>query len=195
MRGVLVAAGKLDKPRQVELRCDNRATITGDATMSFADEINARVARYTERREDWTVFGFETKLDPKFARSQRRYLGTSGPVEHGQDEKAIPATAFTMSVQTMPPGNVIPVHCHETEETFFILDGACTVNVFRDGETVTLKLNKWDLVTIPPFVYHDIHNDGELPCPVQTLLSKPKPDRPQYKDPALLRLQAETYTT
>ena len=69
------------------------------------------------------------------------------------------------------------------------------MNVFRDGETVTLKLNKWDLVTIPPFVYHDIHNDGELPCPVQTLLSKPKPDRPQYKDPALLKLQAETYTT
>ena len=34
-----------------------------------------------------------------------------------------PATAFTMSIQSMPPGNQIQMHCHETEEIFFILDG------------------------------------------------------------------------
>ena len=162
--------------------------------MSLADEMKGRVARYADRREDWTVFGFETKLEPKFARSQRRYIGASGSVDH-VETNAVQPVAFTMSIQTMPAGNRIPVHCHETEETFFILDGECTVNVFRDGETFTLKLGRWDLVSIPAFVYHDIHNDAALPCAVQTLLSKPQPDRPRYQDERLLELQAAATPT
>ena len=94
----------------------------------------------------------------------------------------------------MPPGNRIPVHCHETEETFFILDGECIVNVFRGDETVTLKLGRWDLVSVPAHVYHDIHNEGDVECAIQTLLSKPQPDRPHYQDQRLLDLQAETHS-
>lgn len=157
--------------------------------MSLADEMRARVARFDDRREDWTVFGFETALELKYARSQRRYIGASGSVDH-VETNAVAPVAFTMSIQTMPAGNKIPVHCHETEETFFILDGECTVNVFREGETFTLKLGRWDLVSIPAFLYHDIHNDAATPCAVQTLLSKPQPDRPRYRDERLLELQA-----
>ena len=161
--------------------------------MSLADDMKARIARFDERREDWTVFGFETALDPAFARSQRRYVGASGSVDH-TETNAVSPVAVTMSIQTMPPGNKIPVHCHETEETFFILEGECTVNVFRDGETATIKLGRWDLISVPAFVYHDIHNFGPAPCAIQTLLSKPQPDRPHYQDERLLKLQAETYT-
>lgn len=161
--------------------------------MSLQDEITQRVARYSERRDDWTVFGFETAIDPRYARSQRRYIGASGSVDH-EETNAVKPVAFTMSIQTMPPGNRIPVHCHETEETFFILDGACTVNVFRDGETVAVRLGRWDLISVPPFTYHDIHNEGASPCAVQTLLSKPLPDRPRYRDQELLDLQARTHT-
>ena len=161
--------------------------------MSLADMMAKRVARYSDRREDWTVFGFETALEPKYARSQRRYVGASGSVAH-QENNSVEPVAFTMSVQTMPVGNRIPVHCHETEETFFILDGECLVNVFHGDETVSLKLGKWDLLSVPAFVYHDIHNTGDVPCPVQTLLSKPRPDRPHYQDEKLLELQAVTPT-
>ena len=157
--------------------------------MSLESEIDKRVARYETRREDWTVFGFETAVDPKFARAQRRYIGASGSVGH-VETNAVDPVAFTMSVQTMPAGNRIPPHCHETEETFFILDGTCLVTVFRGEEQVTVRLNKWDLISVPPGVYHDIVNDGDVPCPVQTLLSKPKPERPHYRDPELLALQA-----
>jgi quercetin dioxygenase-like cupin family protein len=161
--------------------------------MSLDQEMRGRVARYADRREDWTVFGFETKIDPKYARSQRRYIGESGSVDHKQTTAVQPA-AFTMSIQTMPAGHQIPIHCHETEETFFILDGECTVNVFRDGETFSAKLGKWDLISIPPEVYHDISNKSDKPCAIQTLLSKPRPNRPHYQDPRLLDLQAATYT-
>lgn len=161
--------------------------------MPLADELAPRVARYADRRDDWTVFGHETQVDPKFARSQRRYIGASGSVDHA-DNRAVEPSAFTMSIQTMPAGNVIPVHCHEVEETFFILDGQCTVNVVRGDEKVTIRLGKWDLVALPPFTYHDIVNDGDGPCLVQTLLSKPKPDRPHYQDQRLLDIQARTHT-
>ncbi|MCC7015655.1 MAG: cupin domain-containing protein [Rhodospirillales bacterium] len=161
--------------------------------MSLADDMKARIARYGDRREDWTVFGFETQLDPKFARSQRRYVGASGSVDHNE-ANAVAPVAFTMSIQTMPPGNKIPAHCHETEETFFILDGECTVNIFRDGETHTVKLGRWDLISVPAFVHHDIHNFGPGSCAIQTLLSKPQPNRPHYRDERLLKLQANTYT-
>lgn len=161
--------------------------------MSLADEMKGRVARFADRREDWTVFGFETQLEPKYARSQRRYIGASGSVEH-KEANAVEPAAFTMSLQTMPPGNRIPVHCHETEETFFILDGECIVNVYRGGETASFKLGRWDLISVPPNVYHDIHNTGGKECAVQTLLSKPKPDRPHYQDRRLLDLQAKIHT-
>lgn len=161
--------------------------------MSLRETMAKRVARYADRRDDWTVFGLETELDPKYARSQRRYVGASGSLEH-EEQNSVEPVAFTMSVQTMPVGHKIPAHCHETEETFFILEGECIVNVFHEGETVTLKLGKWDLVSVPPFVYHDISNAGTIACPIQTLLSKPKPDRPHYQDPRLLEIQARTHT-
>jgi quercetin dioxygenase-like cupin family protein len=161
--------------------------------VSLDDDMRGRVARYDDRREDWSVFACETELEPRFARSQRRYIGASGSVDH-DDPSSITPTAFTMSIQTVPAGNRIPVHCHETEETFFVLDGDCTVNLIRDDETTTITLHRWDLVSIPAFVSHDVLNDGEKSLALQTLLSKTHPDRPQYQDERLRKLQAAAYT-
>lgn len=161
--------------------------------MTLETEMLARVARYEERREDWTVFGCETEVDQRFARSQRRYIGASGSVDH-DDPCSLAPSAFTMSIQTIPAGNRIPAHRHETEETFFVLAGSCTVNIFRDGETATIMLGRWDLVAIPPLVSHDVLNDGDESCALQTLLSKTRPDRPRYDDERLRALQAAANT-
>jgi len=101
------------------------------------------------------------------------------------------AAAFTMSIQTMPPGNRIPVHCHETEEVFLILDGECLVRCWDGEASFEIRLGRWDLVALPPFLQHEVFNEGAGDCQVQTLLAKPKPLHPQYADPDLLKLQAE----
>jgi mannose-6-phosphate isomerase-like protein (cupin superfamily) len=121
------------------------------AAPDLQQKLANRVARFADRREDWSVFGFETALDPKFARAQRRYLGASGSVDHGDLRGSIPATAFTMSIQSMPPGNQIPMHCHETEEIFFILDGEARVRCWENGESFDLTLGRWDLVALPSY--------------------------------------------
>jgi hypothetical protein len=43
---------------------------------------------------------------------------------------------------------------------------------------------------LPPFLNHEIFNDGPGNCHIQTLLAKPRPLRPQYADPELLELRA-----
>jgi hypothetical protein len=131
---------------------------------SPADRLARRTARFAERRADWTVFGFDTAQDPKFARIQRRYPGASG---------SIPATALTISIQAVPVGNMIPMHCHETEEV------------------TDLQLGKWNLVQLPIGPQHELFNTGEVDRQVQTLLSTPQPRRPQYNDPELLALQVQ----
>jgi len=161
------------------------------AATPLKDRLARCVARFADRREDWTVFGFETALDPRFARAQRRYLGASGSTDPNDLRGSIPATAFTMSIQSMPAGNRIPMHCHETEEVFFILDGECLVRCWDGEESFDIRLGRWDLVALPPFLQHEVFNDGAGDCHLQTLLSKPRPLRPNYSDPELLKLQAE----
>ena len=67
---------------------------------TLKERLTGRVARHADRREDWSVFGFETALDPRYARAQRRYLGASGSTDPSDLRGSIPATAFTMSIQT-----------------------------------------------------------------------------------------------
>ena len=161
------------------------------APPALKEKLSGRVARFADRREDWSVFGFETALDPRFARAQRRYLGASGSVDHADLRGSIPATAFTMSIQSMPPGNRIPMHCHETEEIFFILDGAARVRCWENGESYDIALGRWDLVALPPFLQHEVFNEGDAICHLQTMLAKPQPLRPNYNDAKLLALQAK----
>jgi mannose-6-phosphate isomerase-like protein (cupin superfamily) len=162
----------------------------GAAASALEGKMAGRVARFADRREDWTVFGFETARNPLYARAQRRYLGASGSVDPGDLRGSIPATAFTMSIQSMPVGNRIPIHCHETEEVFFILDGECLVRCWDGAVSHEITLGRWDLVALPPFLQHEVLNVGTVECHVQTMLAHPTPLRPQYADAELLKLQA-----
>ena len=160
---------------------------------TLAEKMQRHVATFASRREDWDVFGFETRKDKKFARAQRRYVGASGSVAH-HDARAIPAHAHTLSIMMVPPGHEQPMHGHETEEIFFVLEGECTVVWQKDGERAEATLGKWDMILSPPTADHCIINHTDRPCWFQVMLGKAKPERPHYTDPELRRLQAETLT-
>lgn len=129
------------------------------------------------------------EMRPANAALWRRYLGASGSTDPTDLRGSIPATAFTMSTQTMPEGNRMPMRCHETEEVGLIIDGDCLVRCWDGGESYDIRLGRWDLVALPPFLQHEVSNVGAGDCQVQALLAKPQPLRPQYADPELLRLQ------
>ncbi len=72
-----------------------------------------------------------------------------------------------------------------------MLDGEATIVWQADGETVERPVGKWDMVYNPPGIIHGLRNDSDAPCFFQVMLGNPRPNRPIYQDPELLRLQAE----
>ena len=153
------------------------------------ESLDRHCKTFATRDPSWRVWGFETQIDEKYARSQRRYLGTSGNVTH-DDPGALMGASFTLSVLQMPPGNAQPMHRHDSEEeVFFVLQGNPTVVWERAGEEIERRLAPWDMIYNPPGQVHCIRNDTDEDCYFQVMLGNPKPDRPLYVDPELRRLQ------
>ena len=115
----------------------------------LTEKLNQHVKTNDTRRENWEVFGFETQVDEKYARAQYRYVGTSGTVDH-RDSSALMGEHFTLTIIRQPPGHIQPIHVHPEEEVFFVLEGSPTIVwETKDGEQVTRRLNKWDMVYNP----------------------------------------------
>lgn len=162
------------------------ATATKSA---LEDALDRHCKTFATREPSWRVWGFETQIDERFARSQRRYLGTSGNVSH-DDPEALMGRSFTLTVLEMPAGHAQPMHRHpHEEEVFFVLQGSPTVVWEENGETVTRRLGPWDMIYNPPGQAHCVRNDSDETCFFQVMLGDPKPDRPRYADPELSRLQ------
>ncbi|MBM3488180.1 MAG: cupin domain-containing protein [Alphaproteobacteria bacterium] len=155
---------------------------------SLSEDLAGHVKTFATRDQNWKVFSFETAVNPKYARPQLRYLGTSGNVDH-TDPKALMGRSFTFSLMQLPPGNEQPLHHHDEEEVFFVLEGTPTVVWEHGGEIVMREVGKWDLVYNPPGQVHCIRNYSDAPCWFQVMLGNPKPPRPQYLDPELRKLQ------
>jgi hypothetical protein len=64
------------------------------------------------------------------------------------------------------------------------------VRCWQGDEHVDVTLVRWDLICLPPFLQHEVFNEGAGDCHLQTMLAKSQPLRPQYSDPELLKLQA-----
>ena len=161
-----------------------------DATSALASELDRHVKTYDTRKPNWRVFGFETKVDERYGRAQRRYVGTSGNVSH-DDPTALTGESFTLTIIEQPAGHIQPLHHHPEEEILFMLKGEATI-VWQDGEeTVERKVGPWDMVYNPPGIVHGLRNDSDEDCFFQVMLGNPRPNRPLYQDEDLLRLQAE----
>jgi mannose-6-phosphate isomerase-like protein (cupin superfamily) len=144
---------------------------------------------YATREANSRVWALETQVDPKYARTQRRYLGTSGNVAH-TDPNALMGDSFTLTIIQQPPGHKQPMHHHDEEEVFFVLQGRPTIVWEAAGETIERQLEPWDMVYNPAGQIHGVVNNTGEDCYFQVMLGNPRPARPQYRDPELQRLQA-----
>jgi len=63
---------------------------------------------------------------------------------------------------------------------------------WQGAESFDITLGRWDLVALPPFLQHEVFNEGDGTCHLQTLLAKPQTlCGRSTTDPDLLKLQAD----
>ena len=101
---------------------------------SFADWLEARVARYATRRYDWDALKFQADYDPRYRRAQMRYMGT-GATGVVSDANTVPSAHFTFSTMVIPAGGIGPSHIHyDVEEVFFVMRGKMKIVCEKDGQ-------------------------------------------------------------
>jgi mannose-6-phosphate isomerase-like protein (cupin superfamily) len=133
---------------------------------SFAEWMDARVARLSTRRYDWDALKFQADFDP---------TGVAA------DMNTVPAGHFTFSTMLIPAGNVGPSHLHiDVEEIFFVLRGKIKVVLEKDGQTWETVIGERDLISVPPGVYRSEINVGEEDALMCVMLGSSAPIRPTY---------------
>lgn len=147
---------------------------------TFAQWMDARVARHSTRKYDWNALKFQADLDPKYGRAQMRYVGTGG-TGVAADSNTIPAEHFTFSTMVLPAGAEGPLHIHnDVEEIFFVLRGKVKLIAEKDGERWEAIVGERDLVSWPPGVYRGEVNIGEEDALMCVMLGSAKPVTPTY---------------
>jgi quercetin dioxygenase-like cupin family protein len=67
---------------------------------------------------------------------------------------------FTVAVQTLLPGEVIPKHKHQYPEVFYIVSGEVEFTLFHDSEGVKEIVRGGDTVVVAPDGYHSFQNSS-----------------------------------
>ncbi|MDA0238580.1 MAG: cupin domain-containing protein [Proteobacteria bacterium] len=168
---------------------DTNQPMTDDVTVprpegaSLEEWMNTRIARYATRTLDWDALKFQADFDPKYRRSQMRYVGTGG-TGVDSDENSVPAEHFTFSTMVLPAGCEGPLHIHrDVEEVFFILRGSKVKLMFQSedgGEYWETHLSERDLISVPAGLYRGLVNEGQEEALMCVMLGNKKPQTPTY---------------
>ena len=153
------------------------------------EEIAARyVARFRDRRADWTAFE-DAKIEG-YKRAQHRFIGAGGSGKHA-DVNFIPPRGFTLSIMYVEPGQGNAAHTHEVEEVFFVLQGYLTAFLQDEqGRRLDVKLGPWECIACPPGVIHGYVNESLEPVYFQVMLGRARPETMGYADEELYRRRA-----
>lgn len=117
------------------------------------EAMEARVARFaalqpTDDYVDAAIPGCE--------RRTYRVLGAPGAAP-------LAADGFHMNIVHCDPGKSAPLHNHLTQEVFVALSGQWQVFWGPQGER-SLRLQRWDTISIPPGVSRGFRNVGDEPA-------------------------------
>ena len=171
-------------PDATEVMTDDVSVPRPDGA-SLEEWLTTRIARYATRTLDWDALKFQADYDPKYRRSQMRYVGTGGTgIE--DDENTVPAEHFTFSTMVLPAGCEGPLHIHrDVEEVFFILRGSKIKLMFHTedkSEQWETHLGERDLISVPAGVYRGLVNEGQEEALMCVMLGAKIPATPTYPD-------------
>lgn len=71
--------------------------------------------------------------------------------------------AYMTAEITTPPGGGPPLHRHEPQELFYILEGEFEFPTIRNGELQVVRATPGDVVHIPNWIPHTYKNVGQQP--------------------------------
>ena len=125
------------------------------------EEIQACVARATDVQG--TNDGFLDSRLPGCDRWILNYLGSAPDAETPSGVTALPVVShlqpgFGVSFVKAAPGNGVPGHAHDTNETFMVLEGKWRIFWEGDKGTDSIDLERYDLISIPPGVIRWFEN-------------------------------------
>ena len=129
-----------------------------------SEEMLACVARANDIRG--TNDGFIDSGLPGCDRSIFNYLAFAGEgpgANNPSGDTAKPALGhlepgFTMGFVKASPGNGVPTHVHDTNETFLVLEGKWKISWEGDKGMDSVELGRYDLISIPPHISRGFEN-------------------------------------
>ncbi len=148
----------------------NTAPIT-DANPTVA-EMETRVARFARLQP--TTDYVDASI-PGCERTTYRVLGTPPAAP-------LAAEGFHLNLVHCEPGKSAPLHNHLTQEVFVALSGSWEVFWGPSGQR-SLRLERWDTVSIPPGVSRGFRNVGQEAAWLMGMASGHDPGQINWPEP------------
>jgi len=151
-----------------------QAPIT-DANPSV-EAMEARVARF---RALAPTSDYVDAAIPGCERTTYRVIGARGGAP---DSAPLAADGFHLNIVCCEPGKSAPLHNHLTLEVFVALSGHWQVFWGPQGER-SVRLERWDTVSIPPGVSRGFRNVGDEPAYLMGLAGGTDPGMINWPEP------------
>ena len=145
-----------------------------------AGDLESNIIRYTDIGARKSAYRPRDMLLPRFERD--RYAVIGRPAEGTTTGTALGAVkAFSVVYLKCEPGKGLGSHAHASAEVFIVMCGQWEIDV-QGTKTV---LNPFDVISVPPDVFHSARNIGSEPA-LMMAINEGQTGTPISLDPALL---------
>ncbi len=122
--------------------------------MSASESLEDHVVRFSQIEGQRSHYRPVDMALERFDRVRYSIVGRPGEVINGKEtSENVP---FSITMLKVEPGRGAASHAHATPEVFVILSGKWEIG----GEKETCTLDPFDVISVPPGVYHSLKNVG-----------------------------------
>jgi quercetin dioxygenase-like cupin family protein len=149
-------------------------------TQPTSDELEANIIRFDAIGERRSPYRPRDMKLPRFERERYSIIGR--PAEGSTKGKALgDVTAFSVVYLRCEPGKGLASHAHASAEVFVVMSGQWELDV----EGTRTVLNPFDVISVPPDLFHGARNIGDAPG-VMMAINEGQTGVPIRLDPAIL---------